>query len=149
MNSESQRHRYINFDDLHICSSTTQARLVHVNRDKDTFVSIRKICEKFDSTTCLLLWQFQAVTGCDRVIYFFNVSKRVLFERISSVITTFNMIVELSSSNITTEPVNYEVTKFILKGFFTVLRKWKGLMRLERDNTMKLKRKQRKFSSAH
>ena len=57
--------------------------------------------------------------------------------------------VELGSSNITTESVNYEVAKFILKGYFTVVRKWKGLMRLERDNTMKLKRKQRKFNSAH
>ena len=60
-----------------------------------------------------------------------------------------NMIDELGSSNITTEPVNYEVTKFILKVYFTVVRKWKGLMRLERDNTMKLKRKQRKFNSAN
>ena len=87
--------------------------------------------------------------GCDKVSYFFNVSKRVVFQRISSSITTFNMIVELSSSNITTEPVNYEVTKFIFKGYFTVVRKWKGLLRLERDNTMKLKQKQRKFNSAH
>ena len=50
---------------------------------------------------------------------------------------------------LTTEPVNYEVTKFILKCYFAIVRKWKGLMRLERDNTMKLKRKQRKFNSAN
>ena len=56
---------------------------------------------------------------------------------------------ELGSSNITVESVNYEVTKFILKVYFTVVRKWKGLMRLERDNTIKLKRKQRKFNSVH
>ena len=49
------------------------------------------------------------------------------------------MIVELGSSNITIESVNYEVTKFILNVYFTVVRKWKGLIRLERDNTMKLK----------
>ena len=93
--------------------------------------------------------QFHAVTGCDRVSYFFNVSKRLVFERASSGITTFNMIVELGSLNITTESVNYEVKKFFLKGYFTVAQKWKGLMRLERDNTMKLKRKQRKFNSSH
>ena len=121
----------------------------YMQTDKDTFVSIRKIYEKFDSTTWLLLPQFHAVTGCDRVSYFFNVSKRVVFERASSGITTFNMIVELGSSNITTESVNYEVTKSILKVYFTVVRKWKELMRLERDKTMKLKRKQRKFNSAH
>ena len=109
----------------------------YMQTGKDTFVSIRKIYEKFDSTTWFLLPQFHAVTGCDRVSYFFNVSKRVVFERASSGITTFNMIVELGSSNITTESVNYEVTKFILKIYFTVVRKWKGLMRLDRDNTMK------------
>ena len=60
-----------------------------------------------------------------------------------------NIIDELGSSNITTESVNYEVTKFILKVYFTVVSKWKGLMRLEQDNTTKLKRKQRKLNSAH
>ena len=60
-----------------------------------------------------------------------------------------NMIDELGSSNITTESVNYQVTKFILKVYFTVVSKWKGLMRLEQDNTTKLKRKQRKLNSAH
>ena len=40
------------------------------------------------------------------------------------------MITELGLSN-TTESVNFEVTKFILKGYFTAVRKWKGLMRLE------------------
>ena len=63
--------------------------------DKDTFVTIRKIYEKFDSTTWLLLPKF-IVTGCDSVSYFFNVTKRVVFERASSGITTFNMIVELN-----------------------------------------------------
>ena len=121
----------------------------YMQTDKNNFVSIRNMYGKFDSTTWLLLPQFHEVTGCDRVSYFFNVSKRVVFERVSSGITTFNMIVELSLSNITTESVNYEVTKFIFKGYFTVVRKWKGLMRLERDNTMKLKQKQRKFNSAH
>ena len=148
MHSKSQRHRYINFDDLCICSSATRARLVHANRQSYLSV-LEKFMKKFDSNTWFLLPQFHAVTGCDRVSYFFNVSKRVVFERASSGITTFNMIVELGSSNITTESVNYEVTKFILKIYFIVVRKWKGLMKLDRDNTMKLKRKQRKFNSAH
>ena len=95
----------------------------YMQADKDAFVSIRKIYERFDSTTWLLLPQFHAVTGCDRDSYFFNVSKRVVFEQVSSGITIFNMMVELGSSNITTESVNYEVTKFILKGYFTVVRK--------------------------
>ena len=91
----------------------------YMQTDKDTFLSsIRKIYENFDSTTWLLLPQFHAVTGCDR--YFFNVSKRVVFERTSSSITTFNMIVESGSSNITTESVNYKVKKFILKDYFTI-----------------------------
>ena len=89
----------------------------YMQTDKVTFVSIRKIYEKFGSATWLLLPQFHAVTDCDLVSYFFNISKRVLFERASSGITTFNMIVELGSSNITTESVNYVqnlFSKFIL-----------------------------------
>ena len=62
-----------------------------------------------------------------------------MLEQDSSGIKTFNVIVELGSSNITIESVNYEVTKFILNVYFTVVRKWKGLIRLERDNKMKLK----------
>ena len=62
-----------------------------------------------------------------------------MLEQDSSGIKTFNVIVELGSSNITIESVNYEVTKFILNIYFTVVRKWKGLIRLERDNKMKLK----------
>ena len=92
----------------------------YMQTDKDTFLSIRKIYKKFDSTTWLLLPQFHAVTGCNRVSYFFNVSKRVVFEPASSSITTFNMIVESGSSNITTESVNYKVKKFILKDYFTI-----------------------------
>ena len=61
----------------------------------DNFISIRKIYEKFDSTTNLLLPQFHAITGCDKFSYFFNFSKHVVFERASSGITPFNMIVEL------------------------------------------------------
>ena len=61
----------------------------------DNFISIRKIYEKFDSTTYLLLPQFHAITNCDKVSYFFNFSKRVVFEQASSGITPFNMIVEL------------------------------------------------------
>ena len=81
--------------------------------DKDSFVSIRKTYETFGSTTWLFLPQFHTVTGCDTVSYFFNVSKRVVFERTSSGILPFNMIVELGLSNITTESANNEVTKFI------------------------------------
>ena len=49
--------------------------------DKDFFVSIRNIYEKFGSTTCLLLTQFHAITGCDTINYFYNVSKLVVFKR--------------------------------------------------------------------
>ena len=62
--------------------------------DQDSFVSIRKIYENLGSTTCLLLPQFHATTGCDTVSYFSNVSKRVVFERVSSGHTPFNMIVD-------------------------------------------------------
>ena len=47
--------------------------------DKDYLVNVGKIYEKFGSTTCLLWPQSDAITGCDMVSYFFNVSKRVLF----------------------------------------------------------------------
>ena len=90
----------------------------YMQTDKDTFVSIRTIYEKFDCITWLLLLQFHAVTSCDRVSYFFNVSRRVVFERASSSITPFNMIVELGSSKITTQSVNYEVTKCIQRYFY-------------------------------
>ena len=68
--------------------------------------------EKFGNTTCLLLPQFHAITGCYTVSYFINVSKQKVFERASPGITPFNMIVELRSSNIIKESVNNEVTKF-------------------------------------
>ena len=100
----------------------------YMQTDKDTFVGMRNIYEKVDVTTCLLLPQFHAVTVCDRVSYFCNVLKRVVIERASSSITTFIFLVELGSTNITTESVNYEATKFLLIGYFTVVRKWKGLM---------------------
>ena len=51
----------------------------YMQTDKDSLVNVRKIYEKFGSTTCLLWLQFHAITGCDTVRYFFNVSKRVLF----------------------------------------------------------------------
>ena len=79
----------------------------------DNFTSIRKIYEKFDSTTYLLLPQFHAITGCDKFSYFFNFSKRLVFERASSGITPFNMIVELGWSSIIAGLVNIELTKFI------------------------------------
>ena len=102
MHSESQRHQYIYFDDFFICSSTTRARLDYAN--KDSFVSIKNVYEKLGSTTCLLLPQLHTITGCDTVSYFFNVLKRVVFERVvfertSSGIPSFNMIVKLGSSN--------------------------------------------------
>ena len=78
--------------------------------DKDSFVSIRKIYEKFGSTICMLLPEFHAVTGCDMVNYFFNVSKGVVFERASSDITPCNIIVEIGSSNMITESVNNDET---------------------------------------
>ena len=58
-----------NFDELRIYMQT----------DKDSLVNVRKIYEKFGGTTCLLWPQFHAITGCDMVSYFFNVSKRILF----------------------------------------------------------------------
>ena len=63
--------------------------------DKDSPDNVGKIYKKFGSTTCLLLPQFHAITGCDTVSYSFNVSKRVVFGRALSRITPFNMIVEL------------------------------------------------------
>ena len=50
----------------------------YMQTDKDSLVNVRKIYEKFDSTTCLLWPQFHPITGCDTDSYFFNVSKRVL-----------------------------------------------------------------------
>ena len=85
----------------------------YMQTEKHSFVSIRTIYEKSGSTTCLSLPQFHAITGCDTVSYFFNVSKRVVFKRASSVITPFNMTVELGSINIITKSANNEVTKFI------------------------------------
>ena len=61
----------------------------------------------------LALPQFHAITGCDAVIYFFDVSKLVVFERALSDIRPFNMIVESGLSKIIRESVNNEVTKFI------------------------------------
>ena len=54
----------------------------YIQTDKDTFVSIRKIHENFGSTTWLLLPQFHTVPGWDRVSYFFNVSKQVMFHQV-------------------------------------------------------------------
>ena len=51
----------------------------YMQTDKDSLVNVRKIYEKFGSTTCLLWLQFHAITGCDTVSYFFNVSKPALF----------------------------------------------------------------------
>ena len=79
--------------------------------EKDSFVWIRKIYEKFGSTTCLLLPQFDTITGYVRVCYFFNVSRQVVFELASSGITLFNMLVKLRLSNIIIESVNNEVAK--------------------------------------
>ena len=72
----------------YVVQQPVQVWLVQTN--KDSFVSIRKICNKFGSSTCLLLPQFHTVTGCDTVSYFFDVSKRVVFERTSSGIPPFN-----------------------------------------------------------
>ena len=61
-------------------------------------------------TCCFYL---HAITGCDTVSYFFNVSKQILFERASSGIMLFNMIFNYHYTNIITESVNNEVAKFI------------------------------------
>ena len=112
MHSESQRHRYIDFDDLLISTSTTEHDW-YIQTEKDSFIYIRKIYEKLGGTAHLLLSQFHSITDCDAISYFFNVSKRVVFEQTSSGILPFNMIAELGSSNIITESVNNKVTKFI------------------------------------
>ena len=51
----------------------------YMQTDKDSLVNVRKNYEKFGSTTYLRGPQFHAITGCDMVSYFFNVSKRILF----------------------------------------------------------------------
>ena len=81
--------------------------------------------------------QFHAITGLDTVSYLLNVSKRVLFERTSSGVTPFNIIVELGSSNITIESVNNAVTKFLQKYLYlakkverivgTIMRQYDGI----------------------
>ena len=45
------------------------------------------------------------------------------------------MVVKLDLSNIIRATVNNKVTT-LSESMFTVLRKWKGLLRLEWDNTM-------------
>ena len=85
----------------------------YIQTDKDPHINIREINENFGSTTSLRMSQFQAITRCDTVSYFFNVSKRVVFERLLSGIMPINMIGELGSLNVITESVNNEVTKFI------------------------------------
>ena len=112
MHTESQRHRNINFDVLRLSTSTTEHNW-YVQADKDSSVTIGKNYEKLGSTTSLLLPQIHAITGCDTVTYLFNVSKRVVYERASSGITEFNMIIEFGSSNIVIEAVNNGVAKFI------------------------------------
>ena len=42
----------------------------YMQTDKDSLVNVRKIYEKFGSTTCLLWPQFHAITRCDMVSYF-------------------------------------------------------------------------------
>ena len=116
----------------------------YMQTDKDTFVSIRKIYEKFDSTTWLLLPQFHAVAGCDRVSYFFDVSKWLVFERTSSRITTFNMIVELGSSNITAKVSKLWSDKIYSQSLFYRSKEVEGIneTRTRQDNEIKTKTKE-------
>ena len=84
----------------------------YMQTDKDSFVNIRKIHEKFDySVYLLLLIESYAIKGCDTVSYFFNILKRVLFERTSLSVTSFNMLVGLGASNIIAESINNEMKK--------------------------------------
>ena len=71
------------------------------------------------------------------ISYFFNLYKRILFWQASSfiLILLLDLLILLDLLNIITEAVNNEVTN-LSKSMFTVLRKWKGLLRLEWDNTM-------------
>ena len=104
---------------------------------KDSLVNDRKIYEKFARTIYLLWPQFHSIIGCDMISYFFNVYKRILFRQASSfiLILLLDLLILLDLLNIITEAVNNEVTN-LSKSMFTVLRKWKGLLRLEWDNTM-------------
>ena len=43
--------------------------------DKEKFVKIRKIVEKFGSKVCCVLPQIHAMTGCDTTAYKYNVGK--------------------------------------------------------------------------
>ena len=51
----------------------------YMQTSKDFLDNVRKNYEKFGSFTCLLWADFHAITGCDTVSYFSNVSNRVLF----------------------------------------------------------------------
>ena len=73
----------------------------------------KKNYEKFGSSICMRLPQFQANTGCHTVSYFFSVSKRVVFELASSSVMPFNMLLELGALNILAELVKNGVKKFI------------------------------------
>ena len=116
----------------------------YMQTDKDTFVSIRNIYEQFDSTTWLMLPQLHAVAGCDRVSYFFNVSKWLVFERTSSGITTFNMIVELGSSNITAKVSKLWSGKIYSQSLFYRSKEVEGIneTRTKQDNEIKTKTKE-------
>ena len=109
----------------------------YMQTGKDSLVNDRKIYEKFGRTIYLLWPQFHSITGCDMISYFFNLYKRILFWQASSfiLILLLDLLILLDLLNIITEAVNNEVTN-LSKSMFTVLRKWKGLLRLEWDNTM-------------
>ena len=40
--------------------------------DKDSIVNVRKVYENVGGTTCLLLLQFHAITGCDIISLMFQ-----------------------------------------------------------------------------
>ena len=94
----------------------------YMKTDMNSFASIRKMYEKIGSTISMLLSQFHLIRGGNTVTYFFNISKRVVFEWAPSFVTLFIMRVQLGSSSVIRETLNNEV-KNLSKGMFTGLRK--------------------------
>ena len=60
----------------------------------------------FGNSVYLLLPLSHAIAGCGTVSYFFNVSKRVLFEGALLSVTPFNVLVGLGASKIIVKSIN-------------------------------------------
>ena len=91
MHSECQRQQYYLILMIYFYAVQQPENDWYMQTDRYSLVSIRKNYEKSGSITCQLLPQFHVITGCDMIGYFFNFSKRVVFEQASSGITPFNI----------------------------------------------------------